>query len=78
MNSIINTGEEKVNNGKFDVMGINIDISQVLGTKIVDQYLASLSEEKMQLIMDYIDNDLFAEKSVYNYDIGKTVKEIIY
>ena len=44
MNATINKGEEKINNGKFDVMGINIDISQVLGTKIVDQYLANLSE----------------------------------
>ena len=27
--------------------------------------------------MDYIDNDLFAEKSVYNYDIGESVKKIV-
>ena len=32
--------EQKIKNGKMDIMGINIDISQVLGQKIIDQYIA--------------------------------------
>ena len=31
--------EQKIENGKMDIMGINIDISQVLGQKIIDQYI---------------------------------------
>ena len=68
--------EKKMENGKIDVMGINIDISQVLGAKIVDQYIAQLSEEDMQKIMTYISSDLFEETSIYNYDIGKMVNTL--
>lgn len=60
-------------NGKMDVMGINIDISQVLGQKIVDQYMAQLTEEDMQTVLDYISQDFFVKKnqSVFNYDTNK-------
>ncbi len=62
-----------IENGKMDVMGINIDISQVLGQKIVDQYIAQLTEEDMNTIMDYISQDFFVKKnqSVFNYDTNK-------
>lgn len=68
---------EQINNGKTDIMGINIDISQTLGQKIVDQYIAQLSEEQMKLIMDYISRDLFSETSEYNCDTRERVKKII-
>ena len=57
-------------NGKLDVMGINIDISQVLGQKIVDQYIAQLTEEDMQTVMDFISQDFFVKKQqqIFNYD----------
>ena len=57
-------------NGKLDVMGINIDISQVLGQKIIDQYIAQLTEEDMKTIMDFISQDFFVKKNqqVFNYD----------
>lgn len=57
-------------NGKMDVMGINIDISQVLGQKIIDQYIAQLTDEDMKTIMDFISKDFFVKKSqsVFNYD----------
>lgn len=48
-------------NGKVDVMGINIDISQVLGQKIVDNYLAQITEEDMKTIFDYISSDLWTK-----------------
>ena len=38
---------EELKDGKMDLMGINIDISQVLGEKIVDQYLAQINETDM-------------------------------
>lgn len=60
-------------NGKMDVMGINIDISQVLGQKIVDQYMAQLTEEDMQTILDYISQDFFVKKgqNIFNYDTNQ-------
>lgn len=67
---------DKIENGKVEVMGINIDISQVLGQKIVDQYLAQLSEKDIQKILSYISNDLFCETSVYNYGTGERTKEL--
>ena len=67
---------EQINNGKLDVMGINIDISQVLGAKIVDQYVAQLSEEQMQTIMDYISKDLFSEESVYSCELGERITRL--
>ena len=45
---------DKVENGKVEVMGINIDISQVLGQKIVDQYIAQLRDEDVETLMKYI------------------------
>lgn len=67
---------EQINNGKLEVMGINIDISQVLGQKIVDQYIAQISEEQMKTIMDYISKDLFSKESVYNYELEKRVEKL--
>lgn len=68
---------EQINNGKMEVMGINIDISQVLGQKIVDQYIAQLTEENMKTIMDYVSADLFSEISIYNYETNETVKKLV-
>ena len=58
--------------GKMDVMGINIDISQVLGEKIVDQYMAQLTDEDMRVIMDFVSASFFVKKEerVFNYDTG--------
>ena len=52
---------DKIENGKVEVMGINIDISQVLGQKIVDQYIAQLRDEDVEALMKYISEDLFTQ-----------------
>ena len=52
---------DKIENGKVEVMGINIDISQVLGQKIVDQYIAQLRDEDVETLMKYISEDLFTQ-----------------
>lgn len=52
---------ENIKDGKVDVMGINIDISQVLGQKIVDQYIAQLRDEDIETLMKYISEDLFTK-----------------
>lgn len=53
---------EEIKNGKTKVMGIDIDISEVIGNKIVDQYLAKLTDEDIEKIMDYISDDLFKKR----------------
>ena len=53
--------DEGLKNGKVNVMGINVDISSILGTKIVDQYLAQLKPEDVEKIMSYIQEDLFTQ-----------------
>ena len=64
-------------NGKMDVMGINIDISQVLGQKIVDQYIAQLDEEQMKTLMDYISSDLFKTTSYYDWEKKEQVSKMV-
>ena len=56
--------EKKLKDGKVEVMGINIDISQILGDKIIDQYLAQMSQEDINKIIEYISSDLWKK----NYD----------
>ena len=68
---------ENIKNGKMNVLGLNIDISQVIGEKIVDQYMANLSTEQMETIMSYISSDLFDTKSEYSYELGEVKKPII-
>lgn len=67
---------DKIENGKVEVMGINIDISQVLGQKIIDQYMAQLSEENIKELLSYISSDLFSETSIFNYENGKYIKTL--
>lgn len=67
---------DQIKDGKLDVMGINIDISQVLGEKIIGQYIAQLKEEDIETIMKYISSDLFSETSVYNYETNEVVKKL--
>ena len=64
---------DKVENGKVEVMGINVDISQILGEKIIDQYIAQLTEDDMHTIMDYISQDFFIKKEqrTFNYDTNE-------
>ena len=68
---------ENIRDGKMDIMGVNIDISQVLGDKIVDQFLAQLTEENMKEILTYISSDLFKEDSIYNFETGEKVKKLV-
>ena len=67
---------DKIENGKVEVMGINIDISQVLGQKIIDQYMAQLSDENIKELLSYISSDLFYETSVFNYETGERAKTL--
>lgn len=62
--------EKMINDGKMEVMAININISEILGDKIIDQYLAQLTDDEMKVIMEYISADFLVKKeeSQYNFD----------
>ena len=47
--------EMKIEGGKLNAMGMDINISEVIGSKIVDQWLAAISEDDMALILKAID-----------------------
>lgn len=68
---------DKIENGKVEVMGINIDISQVLGQKIVDQYIAQLDEQRINELMDYISSDLFKTTSYYDWEKKEQVSKMV-
>lgn len=68
---------EELKDGKMDLMGINIDISQVLGEKIVDQYLAQINEADMRKIFDYISSDLWKNTKVYDEKTGSMQDTLI-
>ena len=75
MSDII-VGDSSIGNaGKVNVMGIDINITQVLGEKIIDQYLAQLSEEDMQQIIDYISADLWSIQKRHDYNLQKDVQQ---
>jgi len=64
--------------GKINMMGINIDLSKTMGNMLAEQYIAQLSSEDMQRLMDFISNDLFTKQSRYDYTegISKEIKVI--
>ena len=66
---------EEIKDGKTRVMGIDIDISEVIGNKIVDQYLAKLTDEDIEKIMDYISDDLFTTRLDGSTEVKTTQKD---
>lgn len=69
----MNTESLHMNDGKMNVMGINVDISQILGQKIIDQYIAQLTEDDMQTIMDFISANFFVKKdqAIFNFETNQ-------
>lgn len=57
----------KMEKGKLNAMGMDINISEVIGSKIVDQWLAAISEDDMALILKAIDEEAFG----HTYDDHK-------
>ena len=59
--------EIKMEKGKLNAMGMDINIYEVIGSKIVDQWLAAISEDDMALILKAIDEEAFG----HTYDDHK-------
>lgn len=67
MGNEVNTSEVKLENGTLNALGIDIKISDILGEKIVNQWMAQISEEDMQLIFDTLEKEVFS----HNYNDEK-------
>lgn len=58
---------EEIKDGKLNAFGMDINISDVIGEKIVDQWLAKLTPEDMNLILNAIEQEAFS----HNYNDEK-------
>ena len=54
-----------ITDGKVELMGMNISISDVIAEKLVNQYIAQLSPERIKLIFDAIDKEAFSKEFDY-------------
>ena len=66
---------EEIKDGKLNAFGMDINISDVIGEKIVDQWLARLTPEDINLILNAVEKEVFS----HNYNDEKyfvTYKEI--
>ena len=59
---------EKDKSVKVSALGIDVDISSILGEKIIDQVMARLTPEQMNELVDYVISNLFVKNK---YDPGK-------
>lgn len=67
------SNSSEIQNGKMNVMGVNVDISTTLGNVICEQYLAQLSQEDMDKIIKYISSDLFEKDTIFDPESNKWV-----
>lgn len=61
--------ELNIEKGEMNLAGININLAEIMGGKIVDQYFAQLDEEHMSAILNYINDTVFEEKKFNWQDI---------
>lgn len=64
-----NAGNKSIalENGTLNALGVDIKISDIIGEKMVNQWMAQISEEDMQLIFDCIEREIFS----HNYNDEK-------
>ena len=70
--------ETMITNGKLNALGMDISISDIIGEKIVDQWLATISEEDMNLILKAIESEVFSHNYKEEKYFIKETKEIDY
>lgn len=51
--------DTKITDGKINALGVDIQISDIIGEKLVNQWVEQLSEEQMTAIFDGINTELF-------------------
>lgn len=83
----IPTQENIYDNGKVNVAGINIDITQILGAEIVNNYMSQITPEMMQIIFDHLTEEIWAKdygkekytklKTTYGWDSKPNYPQVI-
>ncbi|MBR6289210.1 MAG: hypothetical protein IKR19_07745 [Acholeplasmatales bacterium] len=57
-----------VNNGNLNMLGMQIKISDIIGEKIVDQFMASITPEQMDAITKVLFDEIFENITKSEYD----------
>lgn len=65
----------KIVDGKLNALGMDISITDLIGSKIIDKYIEQLPEEDLQLIFDAIDKEIFGINTVTDKKYFITTKE---
>lgn len=80
MNDQINQNPQNNNvpkmddNGNMNIMGISVDIGSILGSKVVDNVLAKISEEDMAMMVTSVLNRIFDDTNGFKTLKVKQVK----
>lgn len=64
----ITESRDLVNDGNINLMGMQIKISDIIGDKLVDQFMATISPEQMDSITKAFFNEVFEEVTATEYD----------
>lgn len=83
MGNEITTSEENaalINNGNMNLMGMQVKISDIIGDKLVDQFMATISPEQMEEITKELFKEVFEEVVRKEFDTAdneyKNVKSV--
>jgi len=68
--------ELKIDDGMLSTLGVDIKISDIIGEKLVNQWIARLSEEDMNVIFKAIDDEVF-EKTLYEDSITLKTRTLV-
>jgi len=71
MGNKIITSEENatlINNGNMNLMGMQVKISDIIGDKLVDQFMATISPEQMEEITKELFKEVFEEVVKEEFD----------
>lgn len=63
------------NQKNINLMGVNIDISTIIGNKLAEQWIGGLDEEHTKLILDFLTNQYFEIKTYDWQDLKVKTKE---
>jgi hypothetical protein len=70
------TGTFQLNeNGYANLLGMNVKISDIIGDKIVDQFMATIAPDQMAEISKVLFHEVFEEVERIEYE-GETVKRV--
>ena len=70
--AISQESELKVDNGNMNLLGMNIKISDIIGEKIVDQFMATITPEQMESITKVLINEVFEKVLTEEWDDGSS------